>query len=171
MSQSNPSESPAPVFTNEDEAFMRMALQACREGVQQGQTPFGACIVRAGEVLAVNHNRVWQTIDPTAHAEVNAIRLAAQNLSDISLGGATIYSTVEPCPMCFTAIHWSKIERIVYGAGIADAAEFGFSELGISNHDMKRLGGATLTVQGGLLREEALQTFRLWRDRPDHRTY
>ena len=144
---------------------MRFALEACRRGVEAGQLPFGACLVSAaGAVLACTHNRVWLDTDPTAHAEVNAIRAACAAAGDVHLPGATIYSTTEPCPMCFTAIHWARVERIVSGATIADAAGFGFHELVIANADMKAHGGAAIQIVPGFMRDEALALFRLWRD-------
>jgi guanine deaminase len=152
-----------------DARFMWLALDVCRQGVEAGQSPFGACIVSAaGDVLACTHNRVWLDTDPTAHAEVNAIRAACANVGQVHLlpgAGATIYSTTEPCPMCFTAIHWARIARIVYGATIADAASFGFHELTISNDAMKAQGGAAVRIDPRFMRDDALDLFRFWRDR------
>ena len=121
------------MFSSRDEGYMRLAIQKAREGVAAGQTPFGACIVTAGgEVAACEHNVVWRTTDITAHGEVNAIRVACRSLGTIDLSGCTIYSTTEPCPMCFSAIHWAKIAGIVFGASISDAQAAGFNELAIS---------------------------------------
>ena len=146
-----------------DEYFMQQALEACRRGVRAGQSPFGACIVRDGAVLGVNHNHVWANTDPTAHAEVHTIRCTCQQLGTLHLQGATIYSTTEPCPMCFAAIHWARIERIVFGASIADAHGFGFNELTIANEQMKQIGGAKVEIVGGVMREEAVELFTLWK--------
>jgi len=141
---------------------MQMALDACREGVDKGQSPFGASIVRNGEVLAVSHNHVWLERDATAHAEVHCIRKACNHLNEILLPGSTIYSTTEPCPMCFTAIHWARIERIVYGASIADAARFGFNELPVSNEQLKSLGNSGVTIDPHFMRDEAVALFEYW---------
>jgi guanine deaminase len=103
---------------------------------------------------------VWATTDITAHAEVNAIRLACKALNAIDLRGCTIYSSTEPCPMCFSAIHWAGMDKIFYGASIADAAAAGFNELSISNFDMKRLGQSRVEVVADLLREQAQEVFR-----------
>src|SRR5687768_18131568 len=103
-----------------EERYMRMAIDKCREGIASGQSPFGACIVKDGQVIALEHNVVWETTDITAHAEVTAIRAACRNIDDIDLTGSVIYSTTEPCPMCFSASHWARIGTIVYGASIAD---------------------------------------------------
>ena len=155
-----------------DDAFMAMAIERAREGMNSGGSPFGACIVAAdGRVIACEHNVVWQTTDATAHAEVNAIRVACRAVSGIKLEGATIYSSTEPCPMCFSAIHWAGMRRIVYGASIADAARAGFSELSISNFDMKRLGGSPVEIVSGVMAEEAKELFERWLADPKRRVY
>lgn len=144
---------------NDDEPFMQKAIAKAREGVAAGQSPFGACIVRYGQVIWCEHNLVWRTPDATAHAEVTAIRIACKALSSVKLNGATIYSTTEPCPMCFSAIHWAGISRIVHGSSILDAQRAGFSELGISNVEMNRLGGSGIEIVPALLASEAVKLF------------
>lgn len=144
---------------------MQMAIEKTREAISLGQTPFGACIVTSdGKVAACAHNVVWATTDITAHGEMNTIRLACQMLSTIDLSGCTIYSTTEPCPMCFSAIHWAKIRRIVYGASILDAQAAGFNELTISNELMKKEGGSPVEIDGGCLRTLCVDLFREWKD-------
>jgi len=155
----------------DDEAYMRMALDACRRGVAEGQSPFGACIVMDDRVVACTHNHVWMTTDPTAHAEVHAIRCACHALKRVHLEGATIYSTTEPCPMCFTAIHWARMARIVFAATVEDAKSFGFNELQISNEVMKGVSGSTMRVTPGVLREEALVVYREWKNRRESKAY
>ena len=150
---------------------MRLAIEKARAGVAAGQTPFGAAIVRGDEAVAVAHNVVLRTTDITAHAEVTAIREACRALGTIDLGGCTIYSTCEPCPMCFSACHWANLDRIAYGASIADAAACCFRELTISNEDMKRLGGSRVAVEPGFLRDEAMELFAEWLRRPERRVY
>ncbi len=150
---------------------MAIALDACHRGIKGGQTPFGACIVRNGGVVVATHNHVWAQTDITAHAEVCCIRQACQVLQSIDLSGCTIYSTTEPCPMCFSAIHWSRITRIVFGASIQDAKAFGFQELEISNEQMKRLGGTATEIIDGVMRDEALVLFDQWRSRGGGRAY
>jgi len=146
-----------------DQRYMAMALEACRVGVSEGQSPFAACIVsHAGEVLACEHNHVRADTDPIAHAEVCAIRAACGKVGRVHLPDATIYSTTEPCPMCFAAIHWARIGRIVYGAAIEDAASFGFNELPISNTKMKELGACPVVIDPGFMRAEAVSLFRDW---------
>ena len=150
---------------------MRLAIARAREGVAAGQTPFGACIVRGDDAVAVSHNVVLRATDITAHAEVTAIREACRALGTIDLGGCVIYSTCEPCPMCFSACHWANLDRIVYGASIADAARCGFRELSISNSDMKRLGGSRIAIEAGYLRDEAVELFAHWMRLPGRQVY
>ncbi|MFP4144220.1 MAG: nucleoside deaminase [Phycisphaeraceae bacterium] len=156
--------------THCDEHYMRLALGACRAGLDAGQTPFGACIVKDGAVLAVSHNQVWAGTDPSAHAEVVAVREACARTGDVHLEGATIYATTEPCPMCFACIHWARIGRIVFAARVSDAADFGFNELPITNSQMKKLGRARVELTPDLLRENALELYRDWQTRGG-RTY
>ncbi len=155
----------------EDLDFMQRAISKAKEGIDSGQTPFGACIVKDGNVVACCHNRVWETTDITAHAEIAAIREACKNLDSIDLSGCLIYSTTEPCPMCFTAIHWAKIEKIIYGTSIEDAKSFGFSELTISNKDMKKSGGSKVEIISDFLREDNLALFKYWAAKENKRSY
>ena len=154
-----------------DQDFMRLAIDCARRGIREGQTPFGACIVRDGAPAATEHNGVWTETDSTAHAEIRAIRQACRALRTIDLSGCAIYSTCEPCPMCFAACHWARLDRIVFGASIADAQAAGFHELTISNKVMKRLGGSGIEIVGGVLRDEAAALFREWRESGKARTY
>jgi tRNA(Arg) A34 adenosine deaminase TadA len=155
----------------DETAFMQLAIEKAREGIAAGQSPFGAVIVNGGHVLAVAHNTVWRDSDPTAHAEVNAIRHAAAALSGIDLETCEIFSTREPCPMCLAAIHWSKIRRVVFGASISDAAAAGFSELSIRARTMAKLGGSPMKIEGGFLRDECRGLFGLWKGNPSGKTY
>ena len=150
---------------------MRLAFGKARQGVAARQSPFGACIARSGEVVSCEHNVVWQTTDITAHAEVHAIREACRKLHTIDLSGCVIYSTCEPCPMCFSACHWARISKIVYGASIQDAHASGFHELQIANAHLKELGGSPVEITGDFLREEAIALFRFFDQQPDKRLY
>jgi tRNA(Arg) A34 adenosine deaminase TadA len=142
---------------------MGLAIEQSRAAIGKGQTPFGAVIVRGegehAELVIAAHNVVFETTDITAHGEVNAIRLACRKLGTIDLRGCTIYSSTEPCPMCFSAIHWAGMKRIVFGAAIADAKRAGFNELSISNEEMKARGGSPVEVVGGVMKEEAAAVF------------
>jgi guanine deaminase len=142
--------------------FMRKAIaEAHKNLVRPDGGPFGACIVRDGKVLAVARNTVLGG-DATCHAEVNAIRKASKKLGTFDLSGCEIYSTTEPCPMCFGAIHWARIGVVRYGTGIRDAAKAGFHELRISNVKMKALGRSRIKLVPGFLREECLELFEAW---------
>jgi len=111
------------------EKFMKLALKEAELGVRKGSGgPFGAVIVRKGRVVSKGRNRVPSSKDPTAHAEIVAIRGAARKLGSFDLSGCEIYSTCEPCPMCLAAIHWARIERIHFGATRKDAAKIGFDD-------------------------------------------
>ncbi len=146
-----------------EEEFMRRAIETTREGIAAGQSPFGSVIVRDGKVVAATHNTLWRDTDPTAHAEVNCLRRAAKALDTVDLSGCTLYSTCEPCPMCLAAIHWAKLDRVVFGATIDDADAAGFSELHVAAADLARMGGSPLVVEGGLLREECAALFDEWK--------
>jgi guanine deaminase len=146
-----------------EQELMMAAIDIAREGIAAGQSPFGAVIVKGGAIIAATHNTVWRDTDPTAHAEVNCIRRAASVQQDISLSGCEMYSTCEPCPMCLAAIHWSKIDRVVFGATIADAATAGFCELHVDAQVLAAMGQSPLKVEGGLLRAECALLFEIWK--------
>jgi guanine deaminase len=154
-----------------DQELMKLAIAKAREGIAESQTPFGACIAKDGHVVCMAHNTVLRDTDSTAHAEINAIRAACQSLGTIDLSGCIIYSTCEPCPMCFAAIHWAKIDRIVYGAAIADAQAAGFHELTISNREMKERGGSKVVIESGFLLEDCSSLFSEWLGQKDKRVY
>ena len=145
------------------EKFMQLAIDKAREGIKKGGGPFGACVVKGGKVIACAHNSVIPNCDSTAHAEVNAIRLAEKKLKTINLSGCTIYSTTEPCPMCFSAIHWARISRIVYGTSTADAKKTGFNELVITDETLKKLGKSKIRLEGGVMKRECSLLFREWK--------
>lgn len=140
--------------------FMKKAIQKAYEGIKKGQSPFGACIARDGEIISCAHNRVWKKTDITAHAEIEAIRLACKKLKSIHLDGCVIYSTCEPCPMCFAACHWARISEIIYGTSIPDAQKIGFNELAVSNEFLKEKGQSPVAITSNCLREESLKLFK-----------
>jgi len=113
-----------------EEKFMTMAIEEAYAGVKAGHGgPFGAVVVKDGEVLSMAHNTVLEDNDPTQHAEIRAISFAARRLGTYDLTGCSIYSTTEPCPMCFSAIHWASIDRLIFGTDIDDVRKLGFNEL------------------------------------------
>lgn len=142
--------------------YMEYAIRKARQGIKKGQTPFGACIVKSGKVISCAHNIVWKTKNITAHAEIHAIEIACRKLGTVDLSGCIMYSTCEPCPMCFSACHWAKISKIIYGAGITDAKRLGFNELTISNKKMKKLGRSNIELKGNVLKSRALELFKIW---------
>ncbi len=148
-----------------------MAVEMARVGIQTGQSPFGAIVVNKGQLVSKAHNTVWQDINPTAHAEVNAIRLAAKTLKSVDLKGCTVYTTCEPCPMCLAAIHWSNATRVVFGATIEMAASAGFRELFIPASTMVELGKSHLTVDRLENLPDAASLFQEWKSRGLSRSY
>ncbi len=156
---------------NRDEEFMRIAIKKAYSGIGKGQSPFGACIVKAGMLISLAHNMVLKNTDITLHAEMLAIKKACKRLNRIDLSGCVIYSTCEPCPMCFSACHWARIKKIIYSCGIADAKRYGFNELAISNRRLLSLGASKIKLKPGFLREEGLELFKYWSKRKDKRVY
>ncbi len=154
-----------------DEDFMQVAIEKARYGVQNGQSPFGACVVKNGEVISSGSNTVWKDGDITAHAEIEAIRKACKKLNSVDLSGCIVYSTCEPCPMCFTACYWAQISKIVYGARIKDAKGFGFNEMLISNEQMKSLSKSKIEIKVDFLRDECIEVFKQWALQKDKKTY
>ncbi len=146
-------------------AYMEKAIAVALAGVRKGNSPFGSCIVKGGKVLAAAHNTVLQEHDATNHAEMNAIRLACRRLGNHELEGCVVYSTTEPCPMCFSAIHWAKADAIVFGTGIADVKRLGFSELTVSDRRMKKEGHSTLRITGGFMKRECRELLDYWKKR------
>lgn len=158
-------------MSQDEERFMRSAIISAREGIEAGQSPFGACIVQGDKIIALAHNTVWKDTDITAHAEIVAIRLACKRLETIDLSGSVIYSTCEPCPMCFSACHWARISKIVFGARIEDAQKAGFNELNISNERMKQISDSSVEIIGDFLRDDCVELFQVWLAKKDARAY
>lgn len=151
---------------------MREALREAARGIRAHEGgPFGACIVKAGRVVAVAHNLVLKTYNPTQHAEIVAIGLASKRLGSHLLEGCDIYSTTEPCPMCFSAIHWARMRRVYFGTSVPDVKRLGFNELSISNRTLKRLGKSPLEIHAGVCREECKQLLIDWKKLPGQQTY
>jgi guanine deaminase len=143
-----------------DVAYMRMAIEAARDGLKQGEMPFGACIVLKGRVVTTVHNVARSQMDITAHAEMHAIREACRHLGTLNLSGCAIYASCEPCPMCFSACFWAKLDKIVYGSRIEDAERLGIWQLPISSATMRQLSHASLEIVPDVLREESVELFK-----------
>ncbi|OOQ56424.1 tRNA-specific adenosine deaminase [Mucilaginibacter pedocola] len=144
------------------EDFMQMAIDLSEYNVQQGLGgPFGAVVVKDGMVIARSANKVVPTNDPTAHAEVSAIRLACQELGTFSLEGCEIYTSCEPCPMCLGAIYWSRISKVYYANTKADAAAIGFDDHFIYDElELPMEQRKMRFVQ--IMRDKAQPVFKLW---------
>lgn len=156
---------------NMDNAFMARAVQLSLENVLSGRGgPFGAVIVKQGNVVAESANQVTVTNDPTAHAEVAAIRLACQKLGCFELRGCDLYTSCEPCPMCLGAIYWARIDKVYFGNLAEDAAKIGFDDRAIYEeitqpHRQRKIP----LIQ--MMREEALVAFRAWEQHPGKTRY
>lgn len=110
------------------QAFLRQAVELARDNVEQGGGPFGALIVRHGAIIAASGNRVTSNLDPTAHAEIMAIRLACSTLADFQLADCILYTSCEPCPMCLGAIYWSRLKEVYFACNRFDATAAGFDD-------------------------------------------
>lgn len=123
------SASPPSAQSAQDEAHLRRAIALSRQGMERGHGgPFGAVVAKGGEVLGEGNNRVLVDADPTAHAEVVAIRIACASIGDFRLTGATLYASCEPCPMCLASAYWARVDRILFAATRHDAAAIGFDD-------------------------------------------
>jgi tRNA(Arg) A34 adenosine deaminase TadA len=151
--------------------FMSRALHLAAENVRTATGgPFAAVIVREGEVLAEGVNLVTSTCDPTAHAEVVAIREACRKAGDFQLRGCEIYSSCEPCPMCLAAIYWARLDRVWYAATREDAAAAGFDDALLYDELVLAPGARRLPMQAAM-RDQAQEAFRLWREKQDRIAY
>ena len=142
--------------------FMRVAAQEALAGLKiKDGGPFGAVIVRNGKIIAKGHNKVIKTNDPTAHAEIVAIRKATAKLKRFDLSDCEIYSSCEPCPMCFAAIHWAKMKKLYYGCTQQDAANIGFDDKFIYDA-IKGTANRKQVVAKQIDRQECLKPFKKW---------
>jgi tRNA(Arg) A34 adenosine deaminase TadA len=149
-----------------DHAFMARAIQLSLENVRSGRGgPFGTVIVKEGRVLAEAANQVTASNDPTAHAEVVAIRDACQKLRCFELRGCVLYTSCEPCPMCLGAIYWARIDRVFFGNLAADAAKIGFDDSAIYAEITQPHAEREIPMVQ-LMRDEALAAFREWEQHP-----
>jgi tRNA(Arg) A34 adenosine deaminase TadA len=152
------------------DSFMLRAIDLSIENVADGGGPFAALVVRGNEIIASGVNRVTATNDPTAHAEVVAIREACGKLHAFQLEGCDIYTTCEPCPMCLGAIYWARAARVFYANTREDAREIGFDDDFIYQEIATPLNRRAIPMIP-LLRDQALRAFRLWRTKPDKLPY
>ena len=149
---------------------MRQAIELSIQNVAAGGGPFGAVIARNGEIVATGTNRVTANMDPTAHAEVSAIRAAAAKLGTFDLSGCEIYTSCEPCPMCLGAIYWARLDRIYYGNNQHDAAAIGFDDAFIYEELAVSPAERRLKMEA-LLPDEEIAAFDAWRNKEDKVPY
>jgi tRNA(Arg) A34 adenosine deaminase TadA len=149
-----------------DKAFMARAIELSVTNVRSGSGgPFGTVIVKDGIVIAEAANQVTATNDPTAHAEVMAIRQACQKLGFFELKGCELYTSCEPCPMCLGAIYWARIDRVYFGGLAGDAAKAGFDDSAIYAEITQPHAEREIPMIP-MMREEALAGFRAWEENP-----
>lgn len=142
--------------------FMRIAIRLAEQNVQKGLGgPFGAVIVKDGQILAKSSNKVTLKNDPTAHAEVSAIRIACKKLNTFDLHGCVIYTSCEPCPMCLSAIYWGHLDEVYYANTKEDAAKIGFDDQFIYSEIALPYEKRKLSFHQ-IMRKEALNSFKLW---------
>ena len=152
--------------------WMRLCIEEAIEGVhQEDGGPFGAVILKDHELIAQAHNAVLKSHDPTAHAEINAIRQASQKLQRFDLSDCILITSAEPCPMCLSAIMWAGIRQVYYGCTVHDAKEIGFADEFIYTYIQNRsIENAPIQLEE-LLRDEALQAFKVWEEKKDKTPY
>lgn len=153
------------------QSFMERAIHLAENGMEQGfGGPFGAVVVKDGKIIGEGYNTVLRTNDPTAHAEVLAIRDACKNLGTYELKDCTIYTSCEPCPMCLGAIYWARIEKVVYAAKKEDAAQISFDDDNFYGEMAKDMKDRNIDFEE-LMRNKALPLFEKWNNRPGKINY
>jgi tRNA(Arg) A34 adenosine deaminase TadA len=154
-----------------DDGFMQEALRLARQGIAQGHGgPFGAVVVRAGEIVGRGWNQVVLQQDPTAHAEILAIRDACRGLGRFHLEDAVLYTSCEPCPMCLSAAYWARLPTLVYAADAGDAAAIGFDDRRIKRFLCQPLAKGKIQVRRSL-QQEAREILRQWQQDPNRVRY
>ena len=158
-------------MSNDHSAFMMEAIRLSVANVEEGNGgPFGAVVVKDGKIIARGVNQVTSNKDPTAHAEVVAIRNACKALNSFQLEGCEIYASCEPCPMCLGAIYWARPDKLFYANSAADAANIQFDDQFIYNEIAKPVEERKLFTRQ-ILREEALEAFKIWKESPLKKVY
>lgn len=156
---------------NDNKVLMEEAIQWARKALQEGSGgPFGAIIVKNGEKVGVGYNQVIANNDPSAHAEIVAIRDACKHLQTFDLSGSIIYASCEPCPMCLGAIYWARMDALYFGASESDAAAIGFDDAAFYE-ELKKPFEMRRLPHFQILREKALEPFREWEEMEDKTWY
>ena len=155
---------------NDDKKFMRKAIAISKKSIENGGGPFGAVIVKDGKIVASSNNKVTINNDPTAHAEVIAIRNACEKLGTFQLTDCTVYSSCEPCPMCLSALYWAGVKRICYGNTKDDAKAINFDDSFI--YDQLDLNYADRSIKcEHFMRSQAIRAFKKWAEKEDKVEY
>jgi len=158
-------------MTEQDEQFMRRAINLAQKGIDAGAGgPFGAVVVRGGEIVGEGCNQVTSTNDPTAHAEIVAIRRACETLKSFQLDGCVLYTSCEPCPMCLGAIYWARPKHIFFACTHEDAARIGFDDHFIYD-EIERPIEERHIKSVNCLRDEGLTVFESWTKKTDKTKY
>ena len=158
-------------MNTEDDRFIRAAIELSAKHSRAGHGgPFGAVIVRGGEIIGEGWNRVTSDNDPTAHAEIIAIRAACAKIGSFKLNGCVLYTSCEPCPMCLGAAYWARLDRMVFAATRLDAAAAGFDDEELYRELVMPIGSRKLPMRQ-LLRKEAAAVMDEWRRMPDKKPY
>jgi len=155
---------------SEKNPFMMRAIELSIESAKSKGGPFGSVIVKNNEIIAEGFNKVTISNDPTAHGEIVAIRLACQKLNTFNLSGCDLYSSCEPCPMCLSAIYWSRIENIFYANTRIDAKNIDFDDSFIYSEINKNLENRKIKMHQ-MHRDEALEAFKIWKNKEDKIKY
>jgi len=155
---------------NKDKEFLQQAIRISENNVEHGDGPFGAVLTKDDVIISSAGNRVISSNDPTAHAEINVIREAAEKLNTFDLNGCTIYCSCEPCPMCLSAIYWAHLDRIVYANTQMDAREAGFDDLLIHQQLMKPEKSRMIPATQ-MLQEEGKRALQKWAEKEDKIDY
>lgn len=143
------------------EKFMKRAVEIAVHNAENGEGPFGAVITKSGKLISESGNDVINSNDPTAHAEISAIRKAAKKLNTFDLSGCSIYCSCEPCPMCLGAIYWARIDKIYYAGSSSDAKDYGFDDEHIYNEINLPLSKREISFKQ-VMREQTLEAFKKW---------
>ncbi len=158
-------------FTTDDTKFMLKAIELSKNSMESDSGgPFGAVVVKNGKIVGIGHNKVTSSNDPTAHAEVVAIRDACKNLKTFQLDDCVIYTSCEPCPMCLGAIYWARPKRIVFACNKNDAAEVGFDDNFIYKEIELPIEKRSIKTEQHL-RDEGLKVFKAWDEKTDKEKY
>lgn len=153
-----------------DLKFMRKAIAISKKSVENGGGPFGAVVVKDGVMIAASNNRVTLNNDPTAHAEVMAIRKACKKLNTFDLTGCVLYASCEPCPMCLSAMYWAHIDHYFYANQKEDAKSIGFDDQFIYE-ELDKPVSKRFMPREQILRDEAMEVFRMWTEKEDKIEY